>query len=97
MRSGMIVTLPELGEVQVIGDVVKGVFVDIWGIGISKTHKTIMKPSGKLRMDIMTACKRKDLESSYEQAKQVYLDSAERLEFIAEIAKKIEQESLEVC
>ena len=99
MRSGMIVTLHELGEVQVIGDIVQGVFVDIWGIGISKTHKTIMRPSGKLLADIMKACNKKDLENTYERAKIEYLDSVSRLDFIKEVQEKInseEQDSVEI-
>ena len=93
MKSGMIVELPDLGEVQVIGEAKYNKFKEVWGIGIAKTSKTIMKPSGKLLDQILKACKKKDAESNYDQAAQVYLDSSERLDCIKFMAERIKKES----
>jgi len=92
----MIVELPELGEVQVIGEIKFNQFKEIWGIGISKTGKTIMKPTGKLLASIKRACKKKSKQSPIPDSKVIFLDGNERLECIKFMAEQIQKENEDV-
>ena len=92
MKSGMKVQLNEFGETQVIGEIKDNKFTEIWGIGYHGGH--IMKPSGKLLKDILSACTKKDAESSYQQAAQSYLDHKERLACIRFMQERINKDQL---
>jgi len=95
MKSGMIVELPDLGEVQVIGEVNAkyNAFKEVWGIGIAKTGRTIMNPRGKLLASITKACKKKSKQSHYESVKAEYMGGDGRLECIKFMAEQINKES----
>ena len=84
MKNGMIVELPSLGRTQVIGEVIKGDLKDIWGLGLIDSHSTLMSHqiSDKLEKEVRKACRKEELKTKYEEAKDMYLTHAERLDCI---------------
>ena len=91
MKNGMIIELPDYGKIQVIGDVMNGKLLELWGIGLLNMNRTMMRSEMDhwLISDVLSACRKKDLEQRYEESKKVYLTHVERLECVKDAVERL--------